>query len=259
MSERNSRQSFLGVEFHKFIEKEIVSIVGLGGGGSILTTELAHIGFKNFFLCDPDEFEESNINRLMGSVHRDIERRTDKVKIAERVIRDISPDANVFSMKGKWQDCIGDSSFKKSKIIFSGLDDFANRVQLESFARRNKIPLIDIGLTIKKVENYHMMGQVVLSHPEGPCFKCYQFITDRDLKEETDKYGDAGPRAQVIWANAILASAAIGLGISLISDWNKTKTVSFYKHLDGNDLSLKDNLGIELGKFDAKFKCPHFI
>ena len=47
-----------------------------------------------------------------------------------------------------------------------------------------------------------MMGQTVLSHPKGPCFKCYNFITDEDLAKEAN-YGDAGVRPQVIWANSI--------------------------------------------------------
>lgn len=104
-------------------------------------------------------------------------------------------------------------------MIFSGMDDLSNRLQLEAFARRHKIPLIDIGLSIEadSMGDFHSMGQIALSHPEGPCFRCYGFIADADLEEEAQGYGNVGARPQVIWANSILASVAVGLGIEIMS------------------------------------------
>ena len=64
---------------------------------------------------------------------------TPKVDIAERVIKGIVPDASVVKAKKKWQECIGDSRFLEFKIIFSGLDDFATRIQLESFCGSTRL------------------------------------------------------------------------------------------------------------------------
>lgn len=260
MNQKNSRQTFLGENLEKVLENSRIGILGLGGGGSIICAELAHIGFKKFLLCDPDEFEESNINRLIGSMFTDIANSTEKIVIATRQIKGINPEAEIRVFKKRWQECIDEPSLKECKIIFSCLDDFMNRVQIEAFCRANNIILIDIGMTVKQdtVENFSIMGQIVLSHPEGPCFKCYRFIDEEDLKKEADQYGDAGNRPQVIWPNAILASTAIGLGVEILTNWNNRSTKVFYKRFDGNSLLLTDDLRVKEGITTEKKKCPHY-
>lgn len=239
MEERNSRQSFLGESFEEVLKSRRMGIIGYSGGGSHTGQSLAHYGFKNYFVCDPDVFEESNIHRLIGSCEADIKNKTPKVDIAERVIRGIVPDADVVKVQKKWQECIDDPRLLDCKIIFSGLDDFATRVQLESFCRRNGIILIDIGMSVKKSDQcYYSMGQVVMSHPEGPCFKCLNFITDRDLEIEASKYGAVGIRQQVASINGTLANTAVTLGIQLLSGWTKEKKTIFYKTYDGNELDM---------------------
>lgn len=260
MKDRNSRQTFLGEGFLKALEKEKVALVGLGGGGSLIAASLVHIGFKNFFICDPDDFEESNINRLLGAHFIDIESNTPKIEIISRMMRSVEPGANITSKKKRWQDCVDIKEFQESKIIFSCLDDFSNRIQIESFARKNGIVLIDIGFSIKEDSNgnYHSMGQIVLSHPDGPCFKCLDFITDKDLETEASKYGDVGSRPQVIWANSILANTAIGLSVEILSEWTGKKPKVFYKHFDGNTLELYDNFKAGSGFYKAS-KCEHYL
>lgn len=258
MSERNSRQSFLGDEFEEILKMERVGIIGYSGGGSHIGELLARYGFRKFFICDPDEFEESNIHRLVGSYFEDIKDETPKVDIAERVIRNILPDADIVKAKKKWQECINYKQFLECKIIFAGLDDFANRVQLESFCRSNGIVLIDIGMSVKKSgESYFSMGQVVLSHPEGPCFKCLDFITDKDLELEASRYGAVGIRQQVASINGILANVAVCLGVELLSGWTGSERVTFYKMLDGNILDLMDHP--KVGELSLnKCKCSHY-
>lgn len=259
MKEKNSRQSFLGDDFLNQLPHIQVGIIGLGGGGSVIASSLAHVGFLNYFICDPDNFEESNLNRLLGARFTDIKEETPKVDIITRVIKSIEPEAKIKKEQKVWQECIEIDEFKKCKILFSGLDDFANRVQLEAFARKNKIILIDVGLTIKKASDglFYSMGQVVMSHPNGPCFKCLGFITDEDLEAEATRYGDVGERPQVIWANSMLANVAVGHAIDLLSGWTSNNSTAFYKHLDGNKLSMFDNFKLESGYYDNK-KCDHF-
>ena len=258
MKEINSRQEFLGNDFLSSLNRISIGVVGLGGGGSIIISSLAHIGFKKLFICDPDDFEESNMNRLLGAHITDIKNKTSKVDISERVLLSIDPSIEIMKKKTIWQKCIESEELKKCKIIFSCLDDFSNRVQLESFTRKNGIILIDIGLTIRSdgQGNFHSMGQVVMSHPEGPCFKCLEFITDNDLKLEASRYGKVGNRAQVIWANSILANTAIGLGVEILSKWTGIELKVFYMHFDGNKLTLFENFKVKSGYFQEK-KCEH--
>ena len=47
-TDRYSRQSFLGSESEEFIARATVAVAGLGGGGSHVVQQLAHIGFQNY-------------------------------------------------------------------------------------------------------------------------------------------------------------------------------------------------------------------
>jgi len=127
------------------------------------------------------------------------------------------------------------------------------------FCRAHGIILIDIGMSVKKAgEIYFSMGQVVMSHPEGPCFKCLDFITDRDLEIEASKYGAIGIRQQVASINGMLANTAVTLGIQLLSDnWIKEKRTIFYKTYDGNKLDLVDHPKASTHLL-IESKCSHY-
>jgi len=53
-SERFARQSFLGEARQAAIERCVVGLVGLGGAGSHIVQQLAHVGFLNYVLYDAD-------------------------------------------------------------------------------------------------------------------------------------------------------------------------------------------------------------
>ena len=74
MSERAdfSRQSFLGAQSERKLAETRVAIVGLGGGGSHIAQQLAHVGVGHFRLIDPDCMEASNLNRLVGATQSDV-------------------------------------------------------------------------------------------------------------------------------------------------------------------------------------------
>jgi molybdopterin/thiamine biosynthesis adenylyltransferase len=51
-----------------------VGLAGLGGGGSHIVQQLAHIGFQRFVVYEGDVVEESNLNRLVGATSIDVPR-----------------------------------------------------------------------------------------------------------------------------------------------------------------------------------------
>ena len=65
-----SRQSFLGPEAEQILADARVTIAGLGGGGSHIVQQLAHLGVGHFRLIDPQEIDASNLNRLVGATAR---------------------------------------------------------------------------------------------------------------------------------------------------------------------------------------------
>jgi len=240
-----SRQSFLGGNSQRVIHDSKVGLVGYGGGGSHFGQQFSHIGVGNFVVVDDDVIEESNRHRLVGSepddinIH-DLNDNAAKVDIARRQILRGNPDAQVTALKCRWQDAT--EMLSECDIIFGAVDSFAQRDELERFCRRNLIPYIDIGMVVIKLDDDHfaISGQVVQSLPGGHCLRCCNIVTDERIAEEADQYGAAGPEPQVIWPNGVLASTAVGFGITLLTPWFQQPNALRWLVYDGNKGTLSE-------------------
>lgn len=254
MQARFDRQSFLGETSDDTLAELHVGIVGLGGGGSHIAQQLAHIGVGYFVLFDSDRMEESNLNRLVGATLQDVRKKEWKVKIASRVIRGVSPDADVQLQKSRWQQ--GAQFLRECDVIFGGVDSFAGRDELERFARRYLVPYIDIGMDVHQgIGDYALTGQVALSMPGEPCLRCMNVLRDDLLAEEAARYGAAGSRPQVIWPNAILASMAVGMMVQLVTPWHKHAPPALLEY-DGNAQEVRVSSSIEFLRTKV---CHHFL
>ena len=253
--DRYSRQSFLGPNSEEIISKAVLGVAGTGGGGSHIVQQGAHIGFQNYVLCDPQTIEKSNLTRLVGSVERDVKKKLKKTTIAERVIRGLQPKAVINAVPKRWQEDPG--PLRNCDIIFGCLDGFAERRELEALARRYLIPLIDIGMSVTTIGGQppRMGGQIMLSMPGGPCMHCIGILTPAKLAEEAGQYGDAGINTQVVWANGILASSAIGMALDLLTDWTRSMREIVYLEYDGN----KGTVSVpERMKYLKDLACQHY-
>lgn len=255
MKNGNNRQSFLGSHLDNVLDNCLIGIVGLGGGGSQIVQQLAHIGFKRFVLYDFDVIEDTNLNRLVGSTELDVELETKKMSIATRLIRGLCNDACIHPVPKKWQE--EPEPLKKCDIIFGCLDGYKNRAELESLSRRSLIPYIDIGMDVRKVygEPPRMSGQVIASIPGYPCMRCFGFINETVLAEEAKAYGAAGERPQVIWPNGILSSTAVGIAMNLLMNWTDScQKQTLYYEYDGNKGTIKPHLKTEI----PLKNCTHY-
>jgi hypothetical protein len=254
MRQRSKRQSFLGESSDKIHENCTAAFIGLGGGGSHLVQQCAHLGLGNFLLVDPDRVEESNLNRLVGATVKDATNRSRKTLIAKRIIKGINPHARVESVDQKWQEC--HALLRGCDIIFGSLDTYRDRHELEITARRYLIPYIDIGMDVHSVsDQFSVSGQVILSMPGEICMHCLGFLRDELLTREAENYGRAGDRPQVVWANGILASAAVGVFAQLLSPWHNLNPTTVYLEYDGNTETLNSSNRLECMKGK---KCSHF-
>ena len=125
MSERLSRQSFLGIRSDEILSSVRVGVIGLGGGGSHVVQQLAHIGVCDFVICDPDKVEESNLNRLVGGTAADSESGTLKTTVALRLIKSINPSARVVCVAAPWQ--LESLSVHDCAVVFGCVDSYAAR------------------------------------------------------------------------------------------------------------------------------------
>lgn len=254
MSELFSRQSFLGPDSERILSENRVAIVGLGGGGSHIAQQLAHIGVGRFLLIDHDHFEEPNHTRTVGAAWSDIANKTLKAEIARRHILGINPHADIICTNSEWQtraDLLRDCD-----VIIGCVDTLRVRRDLETAARRYLTPYIDIGMDVHPVNGYFVVsGQVILSMPGRPCMRCMGILTEEALALEAQKYGAAGGRPQVIWPNGVLASTAVGIFIQLVTPWHKSQADLAYFEYDGNAHSLKVSNRLAIIR---DVTCAHF-
>jgi molybdopterin-synthase adenylyltransferase len=253
-SERSSRQSFLGADSDERFARTVVGIVGLGGGGSHIAQQLAHVGFKRYVLFDGDTPEHSNLNRLIGATVADVEAGTPKLDIARRLILGLQPDAKIEGYPTRWQE--HPEALRRCHIIFGGVDDLSGRAELEQLSRQYLAAYIDVGMDVfGKKKPPVICGQIILSLPGEICMHCMGFITEEGLNEEGRRYGDAGGHPQVVWPNGVLASTAVGLAVELITNWTGTRRRFAYLRYDGNKMVLKPDL--RTAEFE-QMTCTHY-
>jgi molybdopterin-synthase adenylyltransferase len=255
---RLARQSFLGANSDALLDGATIGLVGLGGGGSHVGQQLAHLGIGGYVLVDPQAVDDTNTNRLVGGTLADLGNEhvpaSDKVVISDRLIRGLKAEARIRAIVDSWHNAT--DYLKRCDVIVGSVDSYIERDQLERFARRHLIPYIDIGMDVHALpaSNFLISGQVVLSMPAAPCLRCLGIVTDERLQLEAAEYGSAGPRPQVVWPNGILASSAVGLLVQLLTPWCTGRSEVVYLEYDGNRGTLRENERMTLLRDKT---CPH--
>ena len=252
-SNRFDRQSFLGQQSEETLGVVRAAIVGLGGGGSHIAQQLAHVGVVHGRVFDPQGIDVSNLNRLVGGTQADVDAGTAKIEIARRLMRAVNPAISVVEVHDKWQN--SPDILQAADFIFGCVDSFAERDQLERLARRFLIPYIDLGMDVHTVgDAFVVSGQVALSLPESPCLWCMGLLSERRLAEEARRYGAAGGKPQVIWPNGVLASSAVGLFMNMLFPWQGKFDPPLLLEYDGNRHTM-----VESNKLPTlrRMKCRH--
>jgi hypothetical protein len=253
ITERYRRQSFLGPDSDTLISQTTIGVIGLGGGGSHIVQQLAHIGFQNYIIYDDDVVEETNLNRLIGGKSFDVLAETPKLHVAKTIIYGLQPQAQVKGFSCKWQE--KPEAMRECQIVIGCVDGYQGRQELESACRRYLMHYIDIGMDVHGTEPPVIGGQIVLSSPGGPCMWCMGFLTQDKLAQEAALYGEAGGRPQVVWPNGVLASTAVGLAVDIVTDWTRLRRSYAYLMYDGNQAAIKESLTVRRLQFSG---CPHF-
>jgi molybdopterin/thiamine biosynthesis adenylyltransferase len=144
---RFARQSFLGPEAQAVLGRVRIGIVGLGGGGSHIAQQLAHVGMLHPRAFDGDTTEDTNLNRLIGARATDVNAETPKVEIVRRLYEGLLPSATPVFYGGRWQE--RPQLLRRCDIVIGCVDTFAGRHELdrrptqrEASSRRLSPPLV---------------------------------------------------------------------------------------------------------------------
>lgn len=255
ISKRYSRQSFLGDDSERQIQNTRIGIVGLGGGGSHIVQQLSHIGFRDYVLYEPDHTEIWNLNRTVRATAKDAESRTKKMDVGCRSIYELHPGASVLRIGKRWQE--EPEHLRECDIVFGCVDGYQEKHELEVSMRRYLVPYIDIGLTVihKKPRPALMSGHVFLSMPDKPCMWCLGLLSEGKVAEEARQYGDIGSNPQVVWANGVLASTAVGIAVDMVTGWTQSSPEASYYLYEGNKGIIQPHIRLEA--IDLTKTCTH--
>lgn len=235
-SKRHERQvPLIGADTQAVLPKVSILVVGLGGLGSFVSLELAHLGVGKLILIDPDSVETTNLNRLLGARASDVGRQ--KVDVFRDLIKDTSPATTVTAFAMSIFEPKAIEAAKSADLILGCVDNHGARLILNHLAIRYVIPLIDAGtgaLAAEGAAPSRLGGQVQLVAPGLGCLECRGFIDPQraafDLAtpemqayERSHGYGTEDPAPSVVFLNGVVASIQVAEAIRLLSPTLQTK------------------------------------
>ena len=203
------------------------AVIGAGGTGSLACQQLAHLGASRITVIDPDVVEETNLNRLVGSVPSDVGR--PKVEVAERMIRGINPQADVHAMRADVVDDGVARLLSSFDLVLSCTDSHASRAVVNQSAYQHLVPTIDMGVSITAADGAvtHVTGRVQMLSPGLPCLTCAGALDGEQIRRElltpeqraADPYvqGVHEPQPAVISINSTVTSLAITMLLGAVT------------------------------------------
>ncbi|MEW5738179.1 MAG: ThiF family adenylyltransferase, partial [Myxococcota bacterium] len=240
----------------EYLNQARVGLVGYGGGGSHVGQQLAHVKVPRLTVFEPQTVEDTNLNRLVGAAQADVGH--PKLDVARRVLGGLMSLDEVQLLPVRWQDA--PEALRACDVVVGCVDSARQRDELERECRKWLIPYIDIGLGITPSkldgENPLMAGQVVVSLPGQHCLRCYRVVTDDALAMEAANYGDTSPAPQVVWANGVLASLAVGHVVGLLTGWQRIPARHRFLRYDA------DGCAVPLPDYERKLlppTCTHYL
>jgi len=231
-----SRQQLaLGEWGQAHLRRARVGVIGLGGMGSQVALQLAHLGVGSLLLIDGDVVEASNLSRIAGACPGDVGR-VPKVEVAARYARSLGLVENVECHDlffGPQHEQLAASC----DLVISCVDRQTPRAVLNRLAYRALLPVIDLGTAFRVGESGRMSGaagRVVVLGPGRPCLACWGHldadrlrvealpVSERE-KEIQEGYIDGAeePQPSVIAFNTMVAGAGIVEALRILTGFSR--------------------------------------
>jgi molybdopterin/thiamine biosynthesis adenylyltransferase len=139
----------LGLEtMRQIMDDQVISIVGLGGTGSIIAEHLIHMGFHNINLIDHDTLEISNMNRIVGAYYEDAVAEKYKVDVVKSHLEKINPHSQITAYRNDVYDSNIEEVLALSDWIFLATDNHSSRFRTQQISFKYFVPFISLGVNI---------------------------------------------------------------------------------------------------------------
>lgn len=205
-----------------------VGIVGLGGTGSVVAQQLAHLGVCDFLLLDPDVVDVTSLNRLIGATPNFVGR--PKVSVAYERVMAINPKAKCTQLQRNVTDDDVTDALLSLDFIFCCTDTMGSRAVLNQLAYQYLIPCIDMGVGIGAEDGriQYISGRVQMLSAGLPCLVCTDkldaALVRREMLTEAQRAADPYivgaivPQPAVISLNSTMSSAAVTMFLAAATD-----------------------------------------
>lgn len=173
-----------GVDGQRILQQLNVAVVGLGGTGSVLTQQLAHLGVGSFVLIDPDDLDTTNLNRVVGAVAADVSKA--KVDVAASFVARINPSALVQCARDNVVSRPCAELLRSVDCIFICTDSHVSRAFLSEFSHQYLVPAFDVGVAINAKDGKvdAITGRTQMIAPGLACLLCAHALDPRLIREE---------------------------------------------------------------------------
>lgn len=227
----------LGPGTSVLLAQRMVAVVGVGGLGWELASLLWSHGVGTLALIDDDRVEEHNRPRLRGARSGDVG--SMKTGALADQLRRSRPDGTIEAIDSRFDTAGARTAAALADVIIVATDNLASRLDVDRFARRLLIPVVDVGVNIQVRDGHvhRVGGRVNVSWPTGPCLICMGVLTPDAVALEVDPLGYRGlgrePEASVAAFNAALAGLGAVETLDLLLGFRGQVPSSRYLAYDG--------------------------
>jgi molybdopterin/thiamine biosynthesis adenylyltransferase len=197
-----------------------VVVVGVGGTGSHVALQLAHLGMGKVTLIDDDLVETSNLSRLVGATAADVG--STKVDTIGRHMRRVRPEMNVTMVRRSVLD-VEPADVAVADLIVCCTDGHSSRAWLTELSSQYLVTLIDMGVEVQATSGATRAGGGVrVCRPGEPCLHCAGVIEPALVRAELLSPGEKAvevargylrsldtPAPSVVSLNGVVASLAV--------------------------------------------------
>lgn len=140
MSYLERSRKLIGKENLDLIQEKTICVFGLGGVGGSAFIALVRSGFKKFIIVDFDIVSESNLNRQLIYLNKDLGRK--KIEVAKEYALAISQDIEIVALDMRVGDDLDVLKDMHIDYIVDAIDDVKGKKTIAKLALNHQIPLI---------------------------------------------------------------------------------------------------------------------
>jgi hypothetical protein len=144
-AQRRNLQAF-GEKTIRMLNRMKIGIVGCSGTGSPTIEQLKRLAVGELVLVDPDYVDLMNLNRIIGSTHKDAENKVLKVDVMKREIAAVDFGTQVTVFSTHLSLCAVVKELADCDVLFGCVDSAEGRHMLNLIASYYLVPLFDMGV-----------------------------------------------------------------------------------------------------------------